>query len=760
MKKLLFILLFLAVGYLPAQERQVGVVKGSVLDSETKQPLVGVTVSIVNSKQGTVSDNDGNFELQNVTVGIQTLTFSSIGYKTMNRADVVVNPGKIQYVNVELSPSDVEMKEVVVTGGYFTDVEDKPVSTINFSSEEIRRSPGTAGDVSRILLALPSVAKVNDQRNSLIVRGGTPVENSFYLDNIEIPNINHFPVEGSSDGPIGILNADFIDNVNFYSGGFSAAYGDRMSSIMELSYREGNKKQFVPKISLSMAGVGAALEGPLSDNATLLFSFSRSYIDLIVEQIEEGAPLPKYGDAQMKLTYSPNTAHKFTMLNVLSIDDINMDKDKAVENDANMYGRTNGLTNTFGINWRMLLGESGYMNTSVSHTYTGYDRDYALTRTKSNFYSNQTVENLIKLRNVSFLKLNEIMSAEFGIEAVTSVADYDTYYGRYEDLFGNVRQPLTVNDDITNTKVSAFYTHRLNLSHRLRLDVGARADYFSANKKTSIAPRVTLGYSLSDKSTVALSYGIFYQQIPNHILAQNEKFEQLKTPNATHYTASFATEVFEATRLTVEAYYKDYRNFPMNPASPSLFVYDEAQVYGMFWSQASLLDNGRADAKGIEIMLQKKLAADFYGFASASFSETRYRDLSGTWHRRIYDNKFTFNVEGGYIPGNDWEFKLRWTYAGGIPYTPFDETASKAAGYGIWDLNRINTNRLPDYHSMNVRVDKKFYFSNSSLLVYLSVWNAYGRENIGAYFWNEIKNTQDSMKQWSTLPVLGVEYEF
>ena len=275
-----------------------------------------------------------------------------------------------------------------------------------------------------------------------------------------------------------------------------------------------------------------------------------------------------------------------------------------------------------------------------------------------------------------------------------------------------------------------------------------------------MSPRATLSYQLDPKTTLTLSAGLFHQEIPNNVLVQDDAFKSLKTPKAIHYIAGINHMLWETTRLSVEVYYKDYYDFPMNPEEPTMFLFDQVQEYGIFWSNSALEDNGRASAKGIEIILQKKLAEEFYGLISASLSNTKYKDYFGNWHDRIYDNKFNFNLEGGYIPGNDWEFKIRWIYAGGAPYTPFDYEASKAAGVGIWDISRTNSERLPDYHSMNIRIDKRFYFASSNLLIYLSVWNVYNRQNIASYFWNEVKNEIDSETQWSTMPVMGVEYEF
>ncbi len=761
MKSIFIILIMLAAVSLLAQnDEPKGSLEGKVLDIETKTPLIGVNIYIKNTQTGTTTDVDGNYKIEKIPVGLINVVFSYIGYEPVTKADISIKPDRTVFLNVDMKSSAVELQDVVVTNGYFSELENKPVSTVNFSAEEIRRSPGTAGDVSRILFTLPSIAKINDQRNSLIVRGGSAVENSFYLDNIEIPNINHFPVEGSSDGPIGILNADFVEDVNFHSGGFSPIYGDRLSSIMEISYREADKTRFSPQVNLSLAGAGGGVEGSLGSKTNYLLSFNRSFLDLLVNQIEEGSPLPKYGDVQGKLVYDIDDANHLTFLNVLSIDEIYLDKDKAVDNDANMYGRTDGTTNTVGLNWQHIWSNKGYSNTSVAYTYTKYKRDYSKTVSHQQFYTNNSIENTLRVRNINYLKLSKSNSIEFGGDFSGMFTNFDTFYGEYQDQFGNTTPELFVNDEISGFKLGAFIVHHYDFLEDFTLDYGARADYFTYNENINVSPRATLTYRLSPKTSFSISSGIFYQNIPNNVLVQSEKFKSLKTPMAVHYIAGFSHNLGDATRLSIEAYYKDYYNFPVNPDQPTMFLFDQSQIFGIFWSNTSLVDNGRASAKGVEVVLQKKLAEDFYGLVSGSISNSSYKDYFGNKHDRIYDNMYNFNIEGGYIPSNDWEFKIRWVYAGGAPYTPFDYEASKAAGVGIWDLSRTNSERLPDYHSMNLRIDKRFYFSSSSLLLYLSVWNVYNRKNVAFYYWNEVKNDIDSQTQWSTLPVIGLEYEF
>jgi hypothetical protein len=244
------------------------------------------------------------------------------------------------------------------------------------------------------------------------------------------------------------------------------------------------------------------------------------------------------------------------------------------------------------------------------------------------------------------------------------------------------------------------------------------------------------------------------------LLAQNEENKHLKDPRSTHVVLGISQLLTDNTKLTVEVYNKDYQDMPMDPAQPDLFLIDEVYHTGLFLPHGPLQDVGNANARGIEIMVQKKLAESLYGMISTSFFRSRYQDLNGQWKNRVYDNRFTFNIEGGYKLNNKWEFSLRWIYAGGAPFTPLDEQASREANRGISDLSQINADRLPEYHSLNLRVDRRFFFNQSNIVLYLSVWNAYGRENISGYSWNEIDNKKEPNTQWSTLPILGVEYEF
>jgi hypothetical protein len=214
--------------------------------------------------------------------------------------------------------------------------------------------------------------------------------------------------------------------------------------------------------------------------------------------------------------------------------------------------------------------------------------------------------------------------------------------------------------------------------------------------------------------------------------------------------------ILENTKLTAEIYQKDYNGFPSDPKQPGFFIIDELFYnYGFFTYHEELNNNGKAFTKGIELTVQKKLAIDFYGLTSISYSKARYSDQKGVWRARVYDNRIVFSIEGGYKPNNEWEISTRWIFAGGAPYTPFDLKLSRDKNRGILDKKKINQTRYPDYHSLNLRVDRRFHYNNSNLIFYLSVWNIYNRKNIASYYWKEKENNQDVIYQWGALP-----YEF
>ena len=744
-----------------SQETQTGNLMGRVIDAETSYPLGNVTIIVQELEKGVYSNEKGQYSIMNLPVGNYSISFQIIGAQPQVKTDVIIRSNRTTFVNGELKRAAIQIEGIEVKTDYFAETEEQTTSVISFSNEEIRRAPGSAGDVSRIMMSLPSVAKVNDQSNNLIVRGGNPMENSFYIDNIEIPNINHFPNQGSSGGPIGILNVDFIQDVTFNTGGFSAIYGDKLSSIMEIDFRDGNPNEFDGQLDFSWIGFGGIFEGPINEKSSAMLAVKRSYLQYLIEAIDIGtSTAPEYGDVQGKFSYEFNPFQKLSFLAVFADDHNSPDQENAAENAMGHYGNQDLYQGTYGLNWRAVWNESTFSNTSLSLTSSQYKEDFWETFKENTTgipdIKNRTNEQELKLRNVNFKRLFEKLSLDFGFDAKYLQHDYDNFLAETTNALGDTISKLTMKDKVKAEKLGGFISLNFEPSTWFSATFGLRADYFSLNENLTVSPRFSCQYRLNEKTSLNGSMGIFQQNLPLLLLSQNEANKNLKDPYATHYIVGIEYLLTDDTRLVVEAYQKDYSNFPVDPNQSGIFVIDD----NFFNNYENLQDNGQALSRGVEVILQKKLAESIYGLASATYFRSRYRGYDGTWRDRSYDNRMIVSIEGGYKPNSGLEMSLRWIYAGGVPYTPLDVNQSIANHRAVYDETRINAERYPDYHSMNIRLDKRFFFSKTNLVIYFSVWNVYAQKNIAEYFWNDTDQTIDEVYQWGLLPVLGVEWEF
>jgi hypothetical protein len=737
-----------------------GGVKGTVIDRETREGLPNVTVVVIGTQSGASTDEKGKFSLTGLPAGTYSLQFRLVGYDPLVRTDVSVTPGKTASVQAELHERGVVAEEMTVTGGYFGSEEAIEAMSVGFNAEEIRRSPGSANDVSRILMALPSTAKVADNSNDLAVRGGSPVENGFYVDGIPVPNINHFPTQGSTGGPIGILNIDFIDQVDFLISGFSASYGDRLSSVVDIDYKDGTADDLYGKAFLSFAGFGAMAEGQLpSEGGSWMVSASKSYLDLIVGAIGTGVA-PNYGDVQGKVILKLDDRHSLRLLAIGGKSAIDFDKETAVDDGQRQYGTNENSQGTLGLRWDALWSTGHYATTTLSYSGASYDNDFLKVATDRPYLTSANTDRNAVFRTVHFVQISKSFRLETGLEGKTEIGEFDTFFASDTNRLGQVEPDRIVDGRLTSFAGSVFATGIVSLSDRWTLSAGARAEYFELNRSLTVSPRLALSFAAAGDLTLHLRGGLFTQQVPLIVVAGRQEFQDLPVMRAYHVSVGADYMLRPDTKLTLEAYAKEYRDLPLDAGDPTLSVVDDGLFNQRFRVYDDLSGSGRAYTRGIEFILQRKMSDGIYGIASGSYSRSRYSDVFGVWRDRVYDNRWIFSVIGGYKPDQDWEYSIRWTYAGGGPYTPFDQQASTAANIGIIDQARVNAERYPDYHSLNLRVDRKFYFASHMLDIYLSVWNAYNRKNVAGYFWNATENRQDTQYQWSVLPVLGVEYEF
>jgi hypothetical protein len=560
-----------------------------------------------------------------------------------------------------------------------------------------------------------------------------------------------------------MINVDFIEDVDFFTGGFSAIYGNKLSSIMNLTLREGNREKVEGQLDLNFSGFGGIIEGPLfSDKASFMFSARRSYIDFLIKMVDVGSSVaPTYGDIEGKIVYDINKKNKLMLVGVFGDDHLSTTQDVAIENKMVFYGDQDIYQSTIGLNWRSLWSSKGYSNTSISYNSMKFIEDFYETGSSDLLIKNNSNDAFYQFRNINFYQFNNQHSIKFGVEAKHIIADYDNWYAEYIDAVGNPVESFTINERVNGNIASAFGSYIFKPSLRLALTFGGRADYFSYADEFKFSPRFSFSYSISDRTKLNGSAGIFYQSLPSKLLVSNEDIKSLNIPVSTHYILGVEQLLTESTQLTFEIYQKDYSNFPIDTNQPGIFLIDEVYAtQGFYFNSNDLVDSGIAKTQGAELTIQKKLAENFYGLIGASYFHSQYKSADDVWRDRIYDNRFIFSAEGGYKPNYFWEFSMRWIYAGGRPYTPFNIEESQKLNRGVLDETRINGERYEAYHSLNIRIDKRFAFSGSNLVLYLSIWNVYNRENVASIYWNQTENKPEIVYQWGMLPIFGVEYEF
>lgn len=741
----------------------VGTIKGVVLDKHTLSPISAALVTLLDGEQK-VSDVDGKFEFYRVPVGAYSLKVQFDELPPSIKTDVMVRPNRITTVRILFDTTPVISEKMSVTGSYFDTSADTPQSDVSFTQEEIRRAAGGAGDISRMLTALPSVIQTTEMMNGLVVRGGNPSENSFYVDNIEITNVNHFPGQGTSTGTIGLVNTDFIQDVNFKSGGFDASFGNKLSAVMNMTFREGNREEFDIQLDLNMAGFGGILEGPLGKKASVMLSLRRSYLDFVAGLFGNSLmnSVPRFGDIQGKLVLDLSPRHKLQLLGIWGDDTVKFDKDKALENSDFMYGDMGSSEYTFGLNWQYVWKKGGYSETSISHNRTRYNQYFIYLINDQPFYSNTSIDQQLTLRNVNHIIFNYFNKAEVGFEIKRMGTNYDYFIDPYDIEGGHSDYYQKQMDSSTNI-YAGFVSFNTRILKPFVFNLGLRVNYCDYNQNTNLSPRFSIGLPISLRTQLYGAFGIYAQNLPLVLLFQNEAFKSLRTPLAYHYILGFKHIVAETVQLTIEAYDKEYRHFPMDLDHPEFFFLDKAlsEFSGeLYIRRDQLTDSGRAFARGIEFTLQKKLKSKLYGVLNLGISKTRYQTPQGHWIDRIFDTRFVFAVQGGFKPNNHMEFSIKWTYAGGLPYTPYDVEASTAQKTEVYDLTQVNQLRRPDYHTLNIRFDKRFFFKRSNLIVFVSIWNVYNRLNYSFSQWNNFTDEEKITYQWGIIPIGGFEFEF
>lgn len=767
MRVLLIAILLPALQALPnPASAATGAIAGHVVAAKADTALPNATVRLLTGDQGRIADSTGRFFFERVPEGEHTIRIEYVGYEHATQKHIRVIGGQTTTIEFRLKESPIPSSNITVLSERRAESHRTPGSVARLTQEEMRRAPAAFEDVVRAMAMLPSVTPVSNFTNTMIVRGGNPTENGFYVDNIEVPDISHLSSEGSTGGPLAMINMDLVRDVRFFAGGFDASYGEKLSSVTDISLREGRRDRPHGRFDVSATGAIAEAEGPLPHDGSFIASFRQSFLDKLLEDQEatEGDvnAVPRVQDFQGKVTAQLSPTHSLIGLVIVGNGALRLTRQRAEDGNSNYFGNWVLESQTVGAGWRAAWSDRLHSQTSLAVSGQQYDYRYYETRTRTDFLRNNSNATTIALRNTSRWQIGDTRRLDFGFEAKHLINWHD-YRFAPDISWGGVPVPeLSSRERAVSERAAAYTSHTAALVPRLTLTTGLRLEHFTYTGHTHVAPRAGMVFKLSDRTTCHGAAGIYYQNLPLNILSQSESHRDLRDPVAYHTGVGIRHDLSPVTQVSCEFYYKRYHNMPLDPYQPRLFILDEVlDLDGYYFMyHPALTDDGVAYARGIELTLQAAPTSSVRGLVAAAWSRSRYRDYYGTWRDRIVNTRYSLTFNGEWRFAQFFGIGINWDAVGGRPYTPFDIARSRYYGSAVFDARQVNETRLDDYHSLSLRFDVTLASGQSSVGAYLGIWNLLDETNLNGYYWNETSNYPGYSTQIGRLVFLGVNADF
>lgn len=766
-------------------------IKGVVIDKSTRQPLEFVNVLVVGLGIGASTDANGNFLITQVPPGIYRLQASFLGYKTELTPEYRVNH-VTPYVQIELEEENASLNEVVVTASPFQKVPESPVSLRVIGLQEIEKAPGANRDISKVVQNYPGVAfSPIGYRNDLIVRGGGPSENRFYLDGVEIPNINHFSTQGASGGPVGLIDADLIRSVKFYSGAFPADKGNALSSVLDFSLRDGDMERNSLKATLGASEVSLSSNGHIGNKTSYLVSVRQSYLQALFKIL--GLPfLPAYTDASFKIKTRFDSHNELTLLGLGGID--RMKLNLGIEGEDAEYMLS-------------YLPEINQETYTVGGVYRHYSQRHVQSIVLSQSYLNnrnvkyrdndESSEENLTLRLGSIEQETKLRMENTSSWSVWKVkAGFDLNYSRYKSnayrkVFANALREYDYHTDLSLWRWGMFASVDYAAPDKsFTASMGVRTDGNNYSDKMKelwrqLSPRLSVSYRLIEGLTLSGHVGLYYQ-LPSYT-ALGFKGEEGEYVNRHLDYISVSQESLglswtpnENMELSVEGFYKLYGHMPFS-LSDQIPLSCKGNDYGTIGNEA-LSSEAKGRSYGVELMFKWLLAQKLNLSSSLTIFKSEFKDgEQGSYVPSAWDNRFILNMSGTYNFPKHWSLGAKVSCIGGSPYTPYDVEKSSLVeawnvqGRAYYDYSRYNQERLPVFGQLDVRVDKTFYLKKCMLGFYLDIQNITASklrqpdalmstgqiENPSAPL-SEQRYVMKSIRQESgtLLPTLGITFEY
>jgi len=722
---------------------QKGTIKGRIYDAKSNHPIEFATIVIQGTTTRSTSDLEGNYSFTGIEPGFKRIVVNFLGYETTVSAEFQIQGNQISYIDVGILESTKELAEVTIRQNISLKKIDSPLSLIKIGVQDIEKSAGANRDVSKVVMSLPGVGATAQNRNDLIVRGGGPSENVFYLDGVEIPVINHFATQGSSGGSVGVINPDFVREINFYTGAFPANRGNALSSVMDIKQKDGSKDRIHSKLSVGASDAALTLDGPLGKKSTFILSARQSYLQFLFSAI--GLPfLPTYTDFQLKNKITLNAKNELTLIGIGAIDDMTLNT--KIKNQTESQRYILAYLPTYK-QWNYAIGtvykhfaenyfDTWVLSRNMLHNANFKYLDNDETKSKTSNYLSDEAENKIR-----FERSFPDMPVRFLFGGGLKYAHYTN--DTYRQLFYN----NTVNELNYSTKLNLFgYQVFAQVSDeydddQLKLSFGTSlsGNNFNQNMKNPLnqfSPRLSASYALTGKLDLNANVGRYSMQ-PSYttlgfrnsagvLVNQNENLRYIQSNQA---ILGFEYRPAEKMRMSLEGFYKYYQNYTLS-VKDGLSTASKGTEYGQVGDE-EIVSTGKGRAYGMELLVKVMEMSNLNITTTYTFFRSEFTDKNNIYHPSSWDTKHLLNLLASYKLPKNWNIATRWRFMGGAPYTPIDEALSSTKS--AWDVqsqpyldyNRFNTLRFGSSHVLDVRIDKEFYFSKWVLNVYTDIQNVY-----------------------------------
>jgi hypothetical protein len=723
---------------------QKATLKGKVVDAVSNEPLPFVNVLVSGTSSGSVTDFEGNFIITGLEPGFIRVEASFIGYRKAVSSEVEVSIAKTNTIEIRLEEQKEQIDEVTVTASPFRKTEESPVSLRSIGIGEIEKSPGANRDISKVIQSFPGVQSTPAYRNDVIIRGGGPSESRFYLDGVEVPFINHFATQGASGGPVGIINADFLREVNYYSGAFPASRGNALSGVLEFFQIDGNRDKLKFQGTLGASEVAATFDGPLGENTTYVFSARRSYLQFLFSVI--GLPfLPNFTDMQFKVRSRIDKKNEVTLIGLGAFDvfDLNLGIEDPDEQQSFILSQipVNEQWNyTLGVVYKHYRDNSFQtVVLSRSHLNNGaykyFDNDDSSEENKILDYSSQEIENKLRFENSSRLdgyKLNFGANMEF--VTYTNSTQQRRFYG---DGIVNVNYNTSL--DLVKWGLFAQASKTI-LNERLVVSIGLRADANNYSQSMNnllgqLSPRFSASYSLTRQWSLNFNTGRYYQLPPYTTLGFQQQGRLINRDNqltyiqADHVIGGLEYRPKQTVLFSLEGFWKGYDNYPYS-VRDQISLANKGADFGVVGDE-EVLSQSDGRAFGAEFQVRVNAPGGFNLNLSYTLVRSEFNNGTGRYIPTGWDARHLLNVTSTTDLKKGWRVGGRWRFVGGLPYTPYNlERSSLVEAWNLtgspyFDFTRLNEERFNPFHQLDVRVDKLFYLDRITAKFYIDVQNLY-----------------------------------